>query len=616
MVVLTSLSRPAGVIAQTAPKQTPPATESGAPPVSLNVLIDQAVARFPVVRGDVVDAKGSTLTLSAGRKDRAQVGLALEVYREGREIRHPRTGQVLGNTEQTLGRAVVTQVFDGYSLATFEGQNATAGDRVRTSPDKVKLTLLPFTGPGVKQNLVEAATNEIYEGLARSGRFNVLMGDQVAVWLTQQKIAPEDFLQGRGVSEASGKLKLDNVLILYYKVVDRRPFIEARLYSEGRSEAALTTAFFVPSSIRPVQPGRFSASDRAQPDAPERKPRSLLARLLGWGAEPNTYSTGETSIPLKEIGRFAFAVASMDVAVAPADQIPRVVVTDGDRIFLYKIVNRALEPEWTFSERSIGRIFSVQLADIGGDGVFRVVVNRFDTKVGMNAAILGLRDGKPAAIVDHIDSILIAMDENATGVKQSLWAQGYDERTFFRKGADKMVLRNNTLVKERTVAVPDQFRATGAVISNITGKGQQAIAYIDSSNRLRISAGPEEIWTSSTQIGGGGPQIEVVRFNELGGRSYFYRPEPIPLAIDLDGDGIQELIVPQNQAAGMLAVVYRGPAGYRFQQLNSGFEGVINAIGGFPGDEGSGPTLIAAVVRYRSALKTGGETQLIMTLPE
>ena len=85
-----------------------------------------------------------------------------------------------------------------------------------------------------------------------------------------------------------------------------------------------------------------------------------------------------------------------------------------------------------------------------------------------------------------------------------------------------------------------------------------------------------------------------------------------PVAIDLDGDGVDEILVPQNQTAGMLAVVYKGPAGYRLQSVNSGFEGTITAFGAVPGDT---PMLVAAVVRYTGTLTAEGETQIIITLP-
>src|SRR5206468_8840587 len=61
------------------------------------------------------------------------------------------------------------------------------------------------------------------------------------------------------------------------------------------------------------------------------KPRSLLARLLGRELEAGSYSSGEGSIPLKEVAKFPFAVLAIDVAVTPKDKIPRMVVSDGEK---------------------------------------------------------------------------------------------------------------------------------------------------------------------------------------------------------------------------------------------------------------------------------------------
>jgi hypothetical protein len=138
---------------------------------------------------------------------------------------------------------------------------------------------------------------------------------------------------------------------------------------------------------------------------------------------------------------------------------------------------------------------------------------------------------------------------------------------------------------------------------------------VDEHSRLRIAIDTEEVFRSATQVGGGLVKLVVQTQNERGGRDYIYTTEPMPLSVDLDGDGIDEIVVPQNQFPGRLAVVYKGPAGYRFQTVNSGFEGTVIALGAVPGDSGT-PSLVAAVVRYTNVFSTQGETQIIMTLAE
>src|SRR5262249_6290221 len=141
-----------------------------------------------------------------------------------------------------------------------------------------------------------------------------------------------------------------------------------------------------------------------------------------------------------------------------------------------------------------------------------------------------------------------------------------------------------------------------------------ALVFIDEYNRLRISLGNEDAFRSSSTVGTGLIKLGVERQGEGGGRTYTYSPEPMPLSVDLDGDGIEESVVPQNQFPGRLAVVYKGPGGYRFQGVNSGFEGTIVALGAVTGDVT--PSLVVAVARNTNFLNTQGETAIIMTTAE
>jgi hypothetical protein len=259
----------------------------------------------------------------------------------------------------------------------------------------------------------------------------------------------------------------------------------------------------------------------------------------------------------------------------------------------------------------------VQLADLDGDGVLEVLVNRYHPNPGilLKSTILTTRGGKPAVLVADQAHILLAMDVAGDG-KKALWGQDFAQAGFFKKGAvDNLVLRNGTLVADGAVRVPSAFRATGATMSNIDGKSAlRALAFIDEHNRLRISVGNNELWRSSSPVGGGVVKLVVETQIERGGRNYIYLTEPNPVAIDLDGDGIEEIVVVQNQVPGRMAVVFKGPAGYRFQSVNSGFEGTITGMGAIPGDPV--PSLVVAVTRYYGLLSNAGDTQIIMTIPE
>jgi hypothetical protein len=613
LITLVSLAAGGFAWAQPQERTTTP------PPVAapLTALVDDLVGLFPKVQGEVVEVHDGTLTLAVGKKDGARQGLEVELYREGREIRHPKTGALLGKTEESLGQTRITDVQEAFSVAPAPtATEVKPGDRFRVSSAKVNLVLLPLLG-GVRESLVEVALEEIVERLGASGRFRVTMGDAINVFLAQEGIKAEEFLQGKGVKQATERFRVENLLALYFKRAQGRPFMDVRFFSQPGPDPMINTAFFVPKTIRPAAPGgRFSAGGPANP--PQAKPRSLLARLLGGDLDSGAYSSGESTIPLRLVARFTFPVLALDVAVSPQDKIPRLVVSDGDQVYMYRIVEQKFEPEWTKSVRSLGRVFSIQLADLDGDGVLEVIGNRFAPKVGLTSFILKMKDGKPTLLMDDVQDFLFAVDLRGDGVKRTLWTQRYSPTAFFTQGqADQVILKGDKLVVEKPVRVPGGFRPMGAAFCNIMGKDTRSLAFIDKYNRLQIATEGEDLWRSSTSVGGGYMEVE----QQYGGgrdlRSSFYKIEPTPLAVDLDGDGIEELVVPQNLVReGLLAVVFKGPAGFRLQSVNTGFEGGITALGAFKTEDDTQPTLIAAVVRFNNILKTSGETQIIMTVPQ
>src|SRR6266851_2440707 len=548
-------------------------------PPSLGVLVDQVLALFPKVDGEVIEVQDGTITLALGSRDGLISGVELALYRQGRELRHPKTGEILGRTEQAVGRVVIRQVFESYSTGTAgQGSEVQPGDRARVSAGKIKLSLVPIVEGGVKEGLVEAAVHEVIEALNRTGRFQIGPGDAISVWIAQQGIKRDDVLAGKGLDSVAERFKVEHLLVIAFTRVQAKPYMDVRLFSLPGVSPRLTTALFVPPTIKPASKGDFSAGGRQRESQTPAPQRSFLARLLFGDLDAGTYSSGESSITLKEIAKFPFVVASMDVAVGSKDRIARMVITDGAPY---------------------------------------VVVNRYSQipAILVSSLILATKDKKAAVAVENVSEILLAVDTSGDGVKKVLWAQSFVENGFFKQGdALRVSLRNDRLVSDGRVRVPSTFRATGATYTNITGKGTRALAFIDEYSRLRIAIDTEDAFRSSTLVGGGLAKLGVERQIERGGRTYLYTPEPMPLSVDLDGDGIDEIVVPQNQFPGRLAVVFKGPGGFRFQTVNSGFEGTVVALGAITGD--GTPALVMAVARYTNMLNTQGETQIIMTTAE
>jgi hypothetical protein len=600
-------------VALTAFAQTasPPASEA---PLSFKVLVDQIAALYPVVKTDVVEVTGEQVILAVGRADGVPPGVELSTFREGRELYHPTTKKLLGRTEEPLGRVVVKEVFENYSVAAvIDGKSPRAGDQARVSAGKIVMTVAPLSS-GPSARVVDAATQELVQELDRTGRFRVVIGDQVAAYLGQEKIAPADFMAGRGVQEAQQRTKAAHLLALHFTTQQGKPWVDVRLFASGSAEAMVQTALMVPASVA-RRPTRDYSSGGGAGEVKVEK-RSLLAKLLSGDFEPHQYSASAASIPIRQLATFPFIVTSLDVAVQPGDKIPRLAVTDGRRVFQYRLDNQTLTAEWTFSRLMVGNILGVQLADLNGDGVLEVVVNRQDVKSGMLSYILTTRNEKPVVLAEDIPYILVAVDDKGLG-RSTLWGQLYSEEKFYGKGGARRYTldeKGKDIVAAERAAVNEQFRALGVTFSNIGGKDHRVMAFVDERSRLVIAQGSVQMWRSLTPVGGGGlskAHLREYTFNTHIDK--FVDVEPHPVTVDLDGDGIDEIVVPVNQdEAGRMAVVFKGPAGFRMQVVNSGFEGMVTGLGAIS-SEGSHPALVATVVKRSGLLKDSGETQVVLT---
>ncbi len=264
-LLLLAVFTAASASAQSPAAPTPPPGPASSAPMT--ALVEQLLDMFPKFEGEVLEVRPGALTLSAGAKAGARPGLDVELFREGREIKHPRTGEVLGRAEEALGLARITQAQEGFAVAAPPaGVEIKAGDRFRVSSAKVGIVLLPLLG-SLKETLVETATQELVERLAATGRFKVTMGDTINVFLAQQRLTATDFLAGKGVREAAERFKADNILAVHFTRVQARPFMDVR--PDSRRVAPRTRPR--PSRARSCS-GSWAGTSRPAATPPARTP--------------------------------------------------------------------------------------------------------------------------------------------------------------------------------------------------------------------------------------------------------------------------------------------------------------------------------------------------------
>ncbi len=83
------------------------------------------------IETSVADISGASITISAGSAAGIANGMKLTVFRKGKEIKDPTTGEVLDVQTDRIGDLVITSVRERIATGTYSGAAAKVGDVVR-----------------------------------------------------------------------------------------------------------------------------------------------------------------------------------------------------------------------------------------------------------------------------------------------------------------------------------------------------------------------------------------------------------------------------------------------------------------------------------------------------
>jgi hypothetical protein len=297
-----------------------------------------------------------------------------------------------------------------------------------------------------------------------------------------------------------------------------------------------------------------------------------------------------------------------------------VVVLMASEVLLYRLEGEQLELVDTFPVRP-GTLLSIQLLRLGER--IGVVVNRQSEAARMDSLVLIVQNQRLALWQEHLDDILLAVDTDGDGVNDSVWGQPFDTRRFFREGiAQQYLLTDGRLHPQDRVTLPYNFRATGAALAQLRREGQRHLVWVDANQRLRVYRGKEELWKSPENVGGSnvyGETRETISRDEM--VSYFYF-EPVPAVMDVNGDGIEEVLVARNTgkvsfvpnitsfSSGDVMLLREEKYGYTLSSISPQFNGVVSGIVALPGNP---PAILIAVTKYKSFPSRSGESWLYLS---
>jgi hypothetical protein len=337
-------------------------------------LAQGLVAMFPVAEGYVVSVADGEAYVDLAEKDLMRPGMELQLYRPGAEMVHPVTKQVLGTFETDLGYLRLTEVREKYSrggIEAAEGMAVAAGDRVRVSARRLRALLsLAGSAPGVETGPLALAL--LGRG-AESGRFTLV---DEPVWTPALAGATPQAVAGDPASlRALGERAGADLLLLATVEPGARPVvaIDVRSLRTGASLGVLREAW--PGGAEPTvgaaRPGQPVAAAAPAP-TPLPPPSGDAPAAAAQPAAAVSPEAGEGEYVIRELPGGGRALAAGDIL---GEGRVEVLISDGDRLVLYRWEEKQLSWRWDEERRGGRRVVALDAADLDGDARAEVLVS-------------------------------------------------------------------------------------------------------------------------------------------------------------------------------------------------------------------------------------------------
>ncbi|MDH4161517.1 MAG: VCBS repeat-containing protein [Nitrospirota bacterium] len=498
---------------------------------SVDEIAVSIASYFPKVQGEVSALQGDRLTLSVGRKEGLLPGMVLSLWREGREFQHPVTKAVLGHVEDEIGSVEVLTVAEGSSTAVMKNKlkDPKQGDRARISPRKLALGVLPVVAD--RPEIIQGLSDRLQE----LGRFSVLETQKTVSFLKGKKQRDTSL-----VREMIDAYKLDAVTAVGLYPVGEKLLVTARVFYANESDPVDTIVVLLSlaskrEALGDVRPffAPVQAAQEKLPDLP------VAARYFGAG--------------------------DLD-----GDGALEYVFSDEMRLHIYRPEPSGWKEAWTeqvpMGEKE-GRQFHLDVADIDGNGKPEIYVTRMlNSRV---STVILEHQGKGFQRVAEMNGFLRVLRQPGRGMV--LIGQDYDPATFYAGPVREYAWSGGKIAAGQTIALPKDVNLYGFTFADF-GEARPLLVLFDRDNRLSVYSGDTVLWRSEERY----VAVDAVVIKPLSGLDSAVgrtasdldramgsaaaqrekdREIRIPgdiQALDLDGNGKDELVLPRNTPVPLL----------------------------------------------------------------
>lgn len=480
---------------------------------------------FPKTEGRVASAGSSSIKINIGRNKGLLPGMVLSVSREGKEIFHPVTKELLGRHEDEIGyielKAVEQESSTGIPVSDKKNK-IKEGDKVRLTAGKIKAAVIPAT-PETNIFIID----QFADGLEETGRFTIVSGGDIDKILKEH---PKENKEGiaRRVGDA---FKVSNIFIVGTSPSKDKTLFTAELVTlPNNSQIANLTAI-----LRVPPKGPLPMEDDPQFKA------FVLKKREFWKKE---------EIP--------FGVRWVSVGDLDKDGKNEIVVSNGNRIRVYRYADGKFALIW--EEKDAKRAYNqlyVDVADINKDGNAEIFVTNL-IKDKLYSYVIEWREGEFKKIQKDMKYFLRV--QAMTSGDSILLCQEFGNKTPFYGNVKRCEWDGTKFKEAERFPLPKGVNIYGFTIADLDANGEEEIIAIDDTEHIRIySMDGKQVWRSPDRYGGYDTSFDFDFVDDISGA----REKKVTIkgrifVKDIDGDGRLELILSKNVPSTYVFEAFRG----------------------------------------------------------
>ncbi|MDD2557531.1 MAG: hypothetical protein PHH87_04475 [Desulfuromonas sp.] len=503
-------------------------------------VMEQVEKDFAPVAGIVVMAAGAdTYIIDLDGSSGLVVGDLLAVVEEGAPIVHPVTKKILGTLDKPVAVLRVTQVKGGYSYANVvdpQGDSVTIGAGAKLKRySNLSAAFRDEVGGheamyvGLRRALPQLEWQESVEGPAAKLFFNVTPnGLEVrdAESSLIRAYAPEP---GHGTGYGAVRAIPTNAITSPVSTPARPA---TTLAVVAPTAAVLATGA---TSGANVQMGAIAPPQGGQSDS--------AVKYEAGGAQPQSASRTSNVFNMEfpqfnKVGQFKKKTVMADFERVGGKLL--LAASDGGAIDVY-VVGEGLEQIVKGDSTTMGQILALSWYQPQPGETYLVVTVWSDNRI--NTDLLKLEGNRLQTIVSGYSKMVAGFDLDGDMRSELLLAQEFDRENFYGRRVEELKLLSGAFKSSPVpLTLPNSFQIFGALLTDVTGDGQIEAVFVRN-RRLHVFKGTEQIYKSGKEMGGSVSTISYdidpdAKYTLINNVSF----EVAPIAADLDGDGVREII--------------------------------------------------------------------------